>query len=322
MPDNVSYKSKQFFFALIKISIVVGAFYFIYQKLTKNDGFHFYNFYQFLIKNHIFLLKNILFLVIFSFFNWFFEILKWKYLVSEIKKINFKTALQQTLGALTASLLTPNRIGDYGAKAIFYKKEFRKRILLINLMNNIMQMSMTCVFGLVGFGLFASKYAVKLDYYKIILVLLSILLVSGFIVYFLKKSKFAIKGFSLEKLKIFIKNFSKKTIFLGFLFSLIRYLVFSFQFYFLLHIFKIEITYLNAMMVISSMYFLSSIVPTISLFDVVIKGSVALYLFSFVGVDELIILSITTLMWILNFVLPSLAGSYYVLNFKYPTEND
>lgn len=322
MMYSLLYKSKQIFFALIKIGIVVIAFYFIYQKLTKSDDLHFYTFYQFSVKNHIFSFKNIVFLVILSFFNWFFEILKWQCLVSEIKKICFKTALQQSLGALTVSLLTPNRIGEYGAKAIFYKKEFRKRILLINLMSNVMQMSMTCVFGVVGFGFFASKYAVKLDYYKIILVLLSILLAFGFIVYFLKKSKFTIKGFSLEKLKVFIKNFNKKPIFLGFLFSLLRYLIFSFQFYFLLHIFKVEITYLNAMMVISCMYFLSSIVPTISLFDVVIKGSVALYLFGVVGIDELVILSITTLMWILNFVMPSMGGSYYVLNFKYPKEDD
>uniref|UniRef100_UPI001E5CDCA2 lysylphosphatidylglycerol synthase domain-containing protein n=1 Tax=Confluentibacter lentus TaxID=1699412 RepID=UPI001E5CDCA2 len=248
--------------------------------------------------------------------------MKWQYLVSEIKKIKFKTALQQSLGALTVSLLTPNRIGEYGAKAIFYNKEFRKRILLINLMSNVMQMSTTCIFGVIGFWFFTSKYALKLDYYKLTLGLLFIIFAFSLGAYIMKKSKFTIKGFSLEKLKVFIKIFNKKTIFLGFLFSLIRYLVFSFQFYFLLHIFKVEISYLNAMMVISSMYFLSSIIPTISFFDVVIKGSVALYLFSFVGVDELVILNITTLMWLLNFVLPSLVGSYFVLNFKYPREND
>nr|WP_262496106.1 flippase-like domain-containing protein [Confluentibacter lentus] len=319
---SLLYKSKQIFFALIKISIVVGAFYFIYAKLIKNDDLIFSVFCQFLIKNKIFSPKNVFFLIVLSIFNWFFEILKWQYLVSEIKKIKFKTALQQSLGALTVSLLTPNRIGEYGAKAIFYNKEFRKRILLINLMSNVMQMSTTCIFGVIGFWFFTSKYALKLDYYKLTLGLLFIIFAFSLGAYIMKKSKFTIKGFSLEKLKVFIKIFNKKTIFLGFLFSLIRYLVFSFQFYFLLHIFKVEISYLNAMMVISSMYFLSSIIPTISFFDVVIKGSVALYLFSFVGVDELVILNITTLMWLLNFVLPSLVGSYFVLNFKYPREND
>ena len=76
------------------------------------------------------------------------------------------------------------------------------------------------------------------------------------------------------------------------------------------------------MMIISSMYLLSSIIPSIFIFDVVIKGSVALYLFSFVGINELVILSTITLMWLLNFVLPSLVGSYYVLNYKLPKETN
>ena len=34
---SLPYKTKQFFFVLIKLSIVVGAFYFIYQKLANNE---------------------------------------------------------------------------------------------------------------------------------------------------------------------------------------------------------------------------------------------------------------------------------------------
>lgn len=71
------------------------------------------------------------------------------------------------------------------------------------------------------------------------------------------------------------------------------------------------------MIVITTMYLLSSIIPTIFVFDVVIKGSIALYLFSFIAVNELTILSIVTLMWILNFVLPNVFGGFYVLNFDY-----
>jgi len=74
------------------------------------------------------------------------------------------------------------------------------------------------------------------------------------------------------------------------------------------------------MIVITSMYLLSSIIPTIFVFDVVIKGSVALYLFTIVGVNELTILCIITLMWILNFVLPSVFGGLFVLNFDYYKE--
>lgn len=102
------------------------------------------------------------------------------------------------------------------------------------------------------------------------------------------------------------------------LYSLVRYLTFSFQFYYLLFLFGVEISYFEAMIAISSMYLLSSIIPSIFIFDVVIKGGVAVYVFGLMGVSEVIILSVVTMMWILNFVLPSVIGSYHVLRFKLP----
>ena len=85
----------------------------------------------------------------------------------------------------------------------------------------------------------------------------------------------------------------------------------------LLYFFKVNITYVEALPIIASMYLVSSIIPTVFVFDIVIKSGVAVYLFSLVGVNELTILCITTLMWILNFVIPSIFGSYYVLNFNF-----
>ena len=71
------------------------------------------------------------------------------------------------------------------------------------------------------------------------------------------------------------------------------------------------------MLVISSMYLISSIIPTILILDVVVKGSVALFLFGIVGVNAHTILCIVTLMWILNFAIPSIIGSAYLLKYNY-----
>jgi hypothetical protein len=78
--------------------------------------------------------------------------------------------------------------------------------------------------------------------------------------------------------------------------------------------------YINAITAIASMYLITSIMPSIFIFDVLIKGSVAVYLFAFIGVSEITILTIITTMWLLNFVLPSVVGSYYVLSFKLPKQ--
>jgi hypothetical protein len=85
-----------------------------------------------------------------------------------------------------------------------------------------------------------------------------------------------------------------------------------------MQIFHIELGYLEAMSIITSMYLLASIVPSVFIFDVVIKGSVAVYLFSLAGINDVIILAIIMLMWLLNFVFPSIIGSYFVLQFKLP----
>ena len=158
MFDSRYHKSKQFFFVIIKLSIVFGVGYFIYLKLLKNEHLDFDTFITILNKNGLFSFKNTFFLIFLSCLNWFFEILKWQNLVKSIKPISFFSALEQSLGGLTASLITPNRIGEYGAKAIYFKKSYRKQIVLLNFIGNTAQMTVTTIFGSLAFILFTNNY--------------------------------------------------------------------------------------------------------------------------------------------------------------------
>ncbi|WP_233268099.1 lysylphosphatidylglycerol synthase domain-containing protein [Algibacter sp. L3A6] len=303
---------------LIKLSIVVVAFYFIYEKLAYNSELSFSNFISFLSANYNLNLKNTLILLILSSFNWFFEIIKWQTLISTLKKTSLKQALKQTLGSLTASLITPNRIGEYGAKAMFYLPKLRKRVMLINLISNLQQMSITIILGAIGLLAFISTYNLEANYGRLIVTVVIGIITISLILLGLAQYEIGIKWTPLLKLKVFVKNFPREKIRIGFGLSLVRYAIFSFQFFYLLQIFQIEISYLDSMMVITSMYLLVSIIPTIFIFDVVIKGSVAVYLFEFLGINELVVLSVITIMWIFNFVSPSLIGSYFVIQFKMP----
>ncbi|WP_371312706.1 hypothetical protein [Winogradskyella pacifica] len=303
---------------LIKLSIVVGAFCFMYSKIVQNENLEFNKFVAFLDKNDVFSLQNSFILILLTSSNWFFEILKWQHLVTILRPISFKSALEQSLGGLTASLITPNRIGDYGAKAIYYTKTFRTKIVLLNLLGNMAQMTITMVLGAIGFILFINRYPIGINYNKAVGIGAIILLIGLVIFYVMTQKRSKIKGFSLVFIIDFIKSIPLKTHGLNLSLSLIRYLIFSFQFYYLLSVFGVTISYVDAMIVITSMYVLASIVPTISIFDVVVKGSIAMFLFSYLDVNEFIVLSTTTLMWLLNFVIPSIFGSYFVLNFKLP----
>lgn len=318
MLTAISYKTKQFLLVLIKLSLVVAAFYFIYSKLFQNGDLSFGEFIQNLIKFSSISSMTVLILLFLSLFNWFLEIQKWQTLVSAVMRVSFIEAKSQSLGALTASLLTPNRIGDYGAKAMYFQSHLRKKIMFLNLLGNSAQMGMTTIFGSVGFIYFVLRYEPELNY-SVIIIWLAVIVITSLLLIWTLKAKWLSKQTKIfYKLIDFMKCISIKITLKVLLYSLFRYLIFSFQFYYLLFLFGVDLSYLEAMVAISSMYLLTSIIPSIFIFDVVIKGGVAIYLFGLIGVSESIILPIVTCMWILNFVLPSVIGSYHVLRFKLP----
>ena len=314
----IPYKTKQFFFVLIKLSIVVGAFYFIYHKLTTNKEMDLRVFWEILSQNNVFSSRNVVFLIVLSIFNWFFEIIKWKHLAAHIKEISFYDSLKQCLGSLTASLLTPNRVGEYGVKAMFFKFSNVKKVVAMNLLGNSLQMFITTIFGVVGLSFFLSRFSLDTSYYELFKYGVILMLIVLFPVVGLVKAKLSYRGISFKTATAFYSKIPISLYFKGFLLSLLRYFIFSFQFYFLLTVFGVKLGYFESMIVITSMYFLASIIPVISIFDMVLKGSVAVYLFSIIGVNNVIVLSVVLLMWLLNVVLPSLVGAIFVLRFKLP----
>ena len=146
---------------LTKILIIAGAYYVVSDRLL-NDG----NFNGILWLERIdsmggSSLTIIILLFFFTLMNWSLEIFKWKTLVSSVAKISFTEAAKQSLASLTASLLTPNRIGEYGAKAIYFKKNYRPKILVLNFLGNAYQMFITLVFGLIGLSLIGDQFSLN-----------------------------------------------------------------------------------------------------------------------------------------------------------------
>jgi hypothetical protein len=108
------------------------------------------------------------------------------------------------------------------------------------------------------------------------------------------------------------KKVHRKNIILG----LLRYLVFTHQFYFLFLFFDINVSYLSMIASKSCIYFLSSSLPSFQFLDFAVKGSVAVYYLGLLGVNEYIVIIVTTLIWFLNVVVPIAIGSFFVLTYK------
>lgn len=288
--------------------MIVGcAFYFIFFQLTNNDKLHWEKFIILFQKNQS--VAGIVFIFLLSILNRFFEILKWQNLVSNLHKISLSEATKQVLGSLTVGIFTPNGVGEYAGKAMFFEKSNTKKIIFLNLICNGIQMILSIFFGTIGLFFLGFGFWV-----------LGIFVVSIFFILFsflLKKIK--IKGYSIEKMIRKINKIPKMIHQKNILLAVCRYLVFSHQYFFLFLAFDVDLPYLTMLATIAAVYFLASTLPSFQFLDFAVKGSVAVYFFGILEVNEWIVIFISAIMWLLNVVLPAIIGSYYVMIFKVKT---
>lgn len=308
----IAHRTKPYLLLSVKLLILGATFTFIY---TKVNGFDERVFAEL---PYLFHLQQIEYLVLFvglAVSNWVLEIIKWQTIITPVKKITFQEAAKQTLASLMVSLATPNRIGEYGAKTCYFEKKAWKQVALLNFVGNSGQMLITLIFGGVGLFILIMNYQLTLSPIKITtMVLIGLGLLS--VGYYFKGKHWLIQGLSINNVINYITKLDPKIKLQVLLLSLLRYMCFSYLFVQLVWFFGSDIPFWEAYPLVISMYVLSSFIPTLFVFDVVVKGGIALWLFSLAGVPELTILSTVIAMWLLNFVLPSLIGSYYVATFK------
>ncbi len=314
MNYSLSYKTKKFFWLSIKLSIVIGCGYFIYTKLTESKEIFDVDFYQKKYKKGVFSIKTVIFVCFLSFFNWFLEILKWQKLASFCKKTTFNKAAIQSLASLTASLITPNRIGEYGVKSLYFEKYLRKKIIGVNFVGNFYQLMATLFFGTLGITYFVIEQPVKINFGSIVPYAIFLFFVIFTLFFIVTSTNFIISY--LRKIRDFLTKIPLNLHLKVMLFSFIRFIIFSHQFYFLLLFLHPDIQYLEAITSIGGVYLIASITPILSVFDFILKGSIAIWIFSFFNINPNIIVTITTLMWILNFAIPAIVGGYFVITFK------
>ena len=182
---TISNKTKQFLVLLLKLLVVVGAFYFIYDRLASDEQLDWNKFKDLIWSKTSF--WSILFILSLSFLNRFLEILKWQNLVQIIKPISVWEATEQVLGALTLALFTPNGIGEYAGKALFFEKIKTKKVIFLNLICNGIQLILTIFFGILGLIYFNSHFNIIST--KVIIFVFGISFLFFLFLFFLKKNK-------------------------------------------------------------------------------------------------------------------------------------
>jgi len=313
---------------LIKIGIVALALFFLYQQLNVKSGVDTHSIVDIItiLKGNYIIVIVVVFMML---LNWFLEALKWRFLIAKIEKVSIKRSLRAIFSGITVSAFTPNRVGEYGGRVFCLEKADRIQAVLITVIGSMAQLLTTIIFGSIGllylpsyqsdFSLFFDKVSFAYPVFAFILILLNVLLVLLFLnvsvltnvltkISFLKKFEKYSGVFSFYSFEELLKV-------LGY--SVARYAVFTTQFFILLQLFDVQILYADAIILIMSMLFVISVIPTIAITEIGVRGSVALFLFGLVSANTVGILSATFVLWVINLLIPSLIGVVFIFTLKF-----
>ena len=313
---------------LLKFGIVAFALFFLYQQLTAKSGVE-----QLSMEGVIAKLKSnyaiVIVVVVMMFLNWFLEALKWRFLIAKIEKISIRRSVRAIFSGITVSAFTPNRVGEYGGRVFCLEKADRIQAVLITVIGSMAQLLTTIIFGSIGllylpsyksdFSIFFDNVSFAFPVFVFILIVLNVLL----LLLFLNASVFSKVLSDISFLKKFQKYSSVFSFYssddllkvLGY--SVARYAVFTTQFFILLHMFEVQIAYADSIVLIMAMLFVISVIPTIAITEIGVRGSVAIFLFGLVSANTVGILSATFVMWIINLLLPALIGTTFIFTLKF-----
>lgn len=272
--------------------------------------------------------SNLLYLIIaicLMLFNWGIEAVKWKYSVSSFVKISFFKAFAAVLAGTSVSLFMPNRTGEFVGRIFAIPRSERVKAIFASVAASFSQLIITIIVGTVA--LFAFYYLfpgnalvehgleswIKIP--AIIIAVLSLIFYFkiNWFTYFFENWKI-LKKYS--KTAQILKTFNTNVLFNFIMLSFFRYIVFVTQFYLLINFFGIDLDFWSCALSSALTYYVVTIIPTFTLAEIGIRGSVAVIFFGFFSNMYAEIISASTLLWIINVGLPALIGNVFVAGFK------
>jgi len=271
-----------------------------------------------------------LFLLAFGlmFINWGLEGLKWKILSSKLETLSWKQIYYGIYYGITLGMITPRRTGEFAGRIMMLAPKNRMPGLALFTAGSLSQLAVTLIMGtwsvyaliflFPGFdagGFFETKHISTLiiSSMALFLIVLALLLFSP-----LRKNKN-----NLKKFRKWLKPFellSYSDIVRLLIISFFRYFVFIIQFYILLNLFGFQLSLGVAFHLISLNYLIMTMLPISAIWEVVVRGSVATFVFGLYSIPsgttgmEISVLTATTFLWIINLGIPGLAGGLVGLN--------
>lgn len=296
---------------IAKFFVISGVLYFFGARLLKLDWAQFDS-VRFVFP--VFFFLSFIMVVL----NWGVELIKWR-TTARVVQIDSRriVIIESLLAGISTGIITPNRIGNFIGRMMFYSSSSRAMVILGSLYGNLAQFLASILIGLPGLFFLGLHYFSQ-DIQPILFWGLTAFSVACALCYLLfpwlpVASYFAFtnKTNLLEKFRVF----AQKLVVRLFLLSVFRYLVFATQYLLLLVAFGAEFSY-HLLLGISLTYLITTLIPGFVLGKLLVRETVALSVLSHFIPNPAIILIASFALWLINLGLPALVGLFYVIKAK------
>lgn len=330
-------KVKKSFNILIKAVIVLAAYAFLYYQLFHNEK----------LDNVTYVLDNyansnatfwvLTFVLLLMVVNWGIEALKWRYLMNKEESIGFLKSMKAVFAGITVSIFTPNRMGEFLGRVFILKKTNPWRAIFITIIGSYSQLMVTLIVGYISFIIFSLRYFTGTeeisDYFVyaligaigVVVLVLALLYLNVSILDPLINRLINSRWKKIGQYFTVFSRFDTSTLLKVFGFSLLRYTVFTSQFILLAQAFDVPVGWAEGAMMVSLMFFVMSMIPTITLAELGIRGSVTIGIFSiflesqgsFTQAMEFGVFSASSVLWLINLALPAIIGTFFVFQLRF-----
>jgi hypothetical protein len=261
--------------------------------------------------------------------NWGLEARKWQVLVHHLQQFTWWNAFKSVLSGCSITMLTPNRIGEYGGRILYLKEENRIKAISLTVVGSISQLLVTLVMGCGG--LFYLRNISQGNSYQLqvlphfwgdVLIYLSIG-VTFLLLLFYWRLGWIVR--LIEKIPSFAR-FTRHINVLDELnnwrllrivsLSFVRYLVFLLQYILLFQVLKVDIPIMACFWLIAVFYLVMAIAPTIGFVELPVRVTALWTIVQMYSPNELGVGAAALGIWLINLVLPAIIGSILMLRIK------
>jgi len=322
---------------IVRLTIIIATYYFIYKQIFYHRKL------DYVIQTFVDSIDKTYFLIFVAWIctlmlvNWGIETLKWQYLIGKIERVPFLKAFEAVLSGVSVSVFTPNRIGEWFGRVFILEKSNPWKGVFITMIGSFSQLLITIIVGSFSLLIYIPLYFQSAEFYSpylyygiiflvliiittLILIFLNVTALPGFVSHMIKK-RFG----RFNEIFAVISQYSTFELATVLLFSFLRYVVFTLQFYLFLMTYSVEIPLLHGLMIISIVFLIMTAIPSVTLAELGVRGSVSLY---FIGsyfeqfgsvTDKLNIgiVSSSSSLWLINLAIPAVVGTFFVYRLKF-----